>query len=62
MKKINLFFKNNYSKIIIIILRLIIYNLFILQINNPCEKTINLILKRDYNNGNSPQMKSIINI
>ena len=36
MKIINLFFKNNYSKIIIIIfLSLIIDNLFILQINNP---------------------------
>ena len=33
---INLFFKNNYSKIIIIILlSLIIDNLYILQINNP---------------------------
>ena len=36
MKIINLFFKNNYSKIIIIIfLSLIIDNFFILQINNP---------------------------
>ena len=36
MKIINLFFKNNFSKIIIIIfLSLIIDNLFILQINNP---------------------------
>ncbi len=36
MKIINLFFKNNYSKIIIIIfLSLIIDNLFILKINNP---------------------------
>ena len=36
MKIINLFFKNNYSKLIIIIfLSLIIDNLFILQINNP---------------------------
>ena len=36
MRIINLFFKNNYSKIIIIIfLSLIIDNLFILQINNP---------------------------
>jgi len=36
MKIINLFLKNNYSKLIIIIfLSLIIDNLFILQINNP---------------------------
>ncbi len=36
MRLINLFFKNNYSKIsIIIFLSLIIDNLFILQINNP---------------------------
>ena len=36
MKIINIFFKNNYSKIIFIIfLSLIIDNLFILQINNP---------------------------
>ena len=36
MKIINLFLKNNYSKIIIIIFfSLIIDNLFILQINNP---------------------------
>ena len=36
MKIINLFFKNNYSKItIILFLSLIIDNLFILQINNP---------------------------
>ena len=36
MRIINLFLKNNYSKIIIIIfLSLIIDNLLILQINNP---------------------------
>ena len=36
MKIINIFFKNNYSKItFIIFLSLIIDNLFILQINNP---------------------------